>query len=234
MIAGAAARPAAAQSPGTHQHSFGDAEQWSHVFDDPQRDEWQKPHEVVKALALKPDAAIADIGAGTGYFSARLANMLRGGKVYAVDIEPDMVKYLAERARREGLSNLLPVTAGADGPRLPAKVDLALFVDVYHHVDQRERYFRDLRKSLNPGGRVAIIDFRLDSPEGPPKEARIAPERVKAEMKKAGYMLVAEHTFLPRQYFLVFAALLCSARMPPRRIGPQRPVDSGQNAARGG
>jgi len=196
--------PALAQSPGTHQHSFGDAEKWAHVFDDPERDAWQKPHEVIRALGLAPDATVADIGAGTGYFSARLANMLKSGRVYAVDIEPAMVKHLAERAKREGLANLVPVAAAAGSPRLPAKVDLALFVDVYHHVEHRERYFRDLRKSLKPGGRIAIIDFRLDSPDGPPREARIEPERVKAEMKKAGYVLLAEHPFLPRQYFLVF------------------------------
>src|SRR3954454_21946410 len=145
---------AAAQSPGTHQHSFGDAEKWSHVFDDPERDAWQKPHEVIRALGLAPDAVVADIGAGTGYFSARLANMLKNGRVYAVDIEPAMVKHLAERAKREKLANLVPVAGAAESPRLPAKVDVALFVDVYHHVDARERYFRDLRKSLNPGGRI--------------------------------------------------------------------------------
>jgi ubiquinone/menaquinone biosynthesis C-methylase UbiE len=198
------AQPASAQSPDTHKHSFGDAEKWSHVFDDPERDAWQKPHQVIHALGLAQDAAVADVGAGTGYFSARLANMLKSGRVYAVDIEPGMVKHLAERAKREGLANLVPVAGTAESPRLPAKVDLALFVDVYHHVDDRERYFLELRKSLKPDGRVAIIDFRLDSPEGPPKEARIAPEQVKAEMKKAGYVLLAEHPFLPRQYYLVF------------------------------
>jgi SAM-dependent methyltransferase len=195
---------ASAQSPATHRHSFGDAEKWSHVFDDSERDAWQKPHEVIHALGLAQDAAVADIGAGTGYFSARLANMLKNGRVYAVDIEPGMVKHLAERAKREGLANLVPVAGAAESPRLPAKVDLALLVDVYHHVDDRERYFRDLRKSLKPGGRVAIIDFRLDSPEGPPTAARVAPEQVKAEMKKAGYALLEEHRFLPRQYYLVF------------------------------
>jgi SAM-dependent methyltransferase len=204
LVAGVVARPAAAQSPGTHQHSFGDAEKWSHVFDDPQRDEWQKPHEVIKALALKPGAIVADIGAGTGYFSARLANMLQGGKVYAVDIEPDMVKYLAERAKREALPNMVAVAGAPGDPRLPAKADLVLLVDVYHHIDARQRYFSKLRGALKPGGRIAVIDFRLDSPEGPPKEARIAPERVKSEMAKAGYVLTKEHGFLPRQYFLVF------------------------------
>ena len=195
---------AAAQSPDDHHHSFHDAQKWSHVFDDPARDAWQKPHETIQALGLAPDATVADLGAGTGYFSARLANMLKAGRVYAVDLEPDMVKYLGERAKREGLPNLVPVQAAPDDPRLPAKVDLVLLVDVYHHIDARERYFRALRKSLNPGGRVAIVDFRADSPEGPPAAARIPPDRVKAEMKKAGYVLVAEHGFLPRQYFLVF------------------------------
>jgi SAM-dependent methyltransferase len=196
---------AAAQSPQTHQHSFGDAEKWSHVFDDPARDAWQKPHEVIKALALKPDAIVADIGAGTGYFSARLANMLPQGRVYAVDIEPDMVKYLAERARREGLKSMTAVAGTAGDARIPEKADLILLVDVYHHIDDRSRYFRGLRDSLKPGGRIAIIDFRLDAANGPPKAARVAPQRVKAELKSAGYALAKEHGFLPEQYFLVFS-----------------------------
>ena len=195
---------AAAQSPHTHQHSFGDAEKWAHVFDDPERDAWQKPHEVISALSLRPDAAVADLGAGTGYFAARLANMLPKGTVYAVDVEPEMVKYLGERAKREGLANLKPVAARPDDARLPAKVDLIVLVDVYHHIENRERYFRRLAASLKPGGRLAVIDFRLDSPEGPPKAARIAPEQVKAELAAAGYALQIEHGFLPRQYFLVF------------------------------
>jgi SAM-dependent methyltransferase len=195
---------AAAQSPDSHRHSFGDAEKWSHVFDDPERDAWQKPHAVLQALALKHDAVVADVGAGTGYFSARLANMLPKATIYAADVEPDMVKYLGERAKREGLKNLKPVAAAADDARLPAKVDLILLVDVYHHIENRERYFRKLAASLKPGGRLAVIDFRLDSPEGPPKEARIAPEKVKAELSAAGYALAGEHAFLPRQYFLVF------------------------------
>jgi SAM-dependent methyltransferase len=195
---------AAAQTPHTHQHTFRDAEKWAHVFDDPERDAWQKPHEVIQALALQPDARVADLGAGTGYFAARLANMLPRGRVYAVDIEPDMVRYLEARAKREGLGNVLALEGKPDDPRLPAKVDMVLLVDVYHHIEDRARYFRRLRLSLRPGGRVAIIDFKLDSPEGPPRAARVAPETVKAEMSAAGYAAAAEHSFLRYQYFLVF------------------------------
>jgi predicted methyltransferase len=198
------AMPAAAQSPHTHQHGFGDAERWAHVFDDPARDAWQKPHEVVQALALTPDAVVADIGAGTGYFAVRLATMVPLGRVYAVDVEPDMVAYLTARAKREKRGNLVAVAGAPDDPRLTEKVDVILLVDAYHHIDQRDRYFSRLRASLKPGGRLAIIDFRMDSPAGPPKAARIAPERVVAELKAAGYSLTQEHDFPPRQYFLVF------------------------------
>jgi predicted methyltransferase len=195
---------AIAQTPSTHQHSFGDAAKWAHVFDDPKRDAWQKPHEVIQALGLKPDAVVADIGAGTGYFAVRFANMVPKGRVYGIDVEPEMVKYLAERAKREQRPNLIALAGAPDDPRLPEKADVILLVDVYHHIDERERYFRKVQSYLKPGGRVAIIDFRLDSPEGPPRAARIAPEQVTAELKAAGYRLAKQHGFLPNQYYLVF------------------------------
>ncbi len=196
--------PSFAQSPHTHLHSFGDAEKWARIFDDPQRDAWQKPHEVIQALALKPDAIVADIGAGTGYLSMRLARMVPNGRIYAVDTEPDMVKHLADRAKREGLNNVTALAGAAGDPRLPEKVDLIVLVDVYHHIDERERYFRNLAAALKPGGRIAIIDFRMDAPEGPPRATRIEPARVEAEMQRAGYARTQAHAFLPRQYFLVF------------------------------
>jgi predicted methyltransferase len=202
--AGFAPIPAHAQSPHSHQHSFGGAEHWARVFDDPERDAWQKPHEVIQALALKPDAVVADIGAGTGYFAARLAHFVPKGRVYAVDLEPDMVKYLGERAQREGLGNLTAIAGAADDARLPAKVDLVLLVDVYHHIEQRESYFRKLAQSLKPGARVVIIDFNAKSKMGPPPAERIAPKRVVAEMAAAGYRLAGEQHLLPDQYFLSF------------------------------
>jgi len=204
--AGLVPGPAHAQAPHTHEHSFSGAEHWAKVFDDPGRDVWQMPHKVIETLALKPDAAVADIGAGTGYFAVRLAHSVPRGRVYAVDIEPDMVKYLAERAKRQGADNVTAVAGAPDDARLPGKVDLAIMVDTYHHIGQRETYFRKLALSLKPGARVAIIDFNAKSKIGPPPAQRIEAKRVVAEMAKAGYGLQGEHTFLPNQYFLVFQA----------------------------
>lgn len=194
-----------AKAPHTHQHSFADADKWQAVFDDPARDAWQKPHEVLTALALKPDAVVADLGAGTGYFSMRLAHFVSRGRVYAVDLEPAMVKHLADRAKGMGLSNVTAIQGTPDDARLPAKVDLVLLVDVYHHIDAREKYFARLRNSISPGGRVAVVDFNDASPVGPPRSERLPPGRVKEEMRKAGYAFVGSHDFLPNQYFLVFS-----------------------------
>ena len=204
LLAAAWAASAAAQSPGTSHPMFHDAQKWAQVFDDPSRDAWQKPHEVIQALALKPGAIVADIGAGTGYFSSRLARMVPEGKVYAQDIEPDMVKYLAERAQREHLPNMVAVRGKPNEADLPEPVDLALLVDVYHHIGARRAYFENLKNSLKAGGRVAIIDFRKDSPDGPPRAERIAPAEVKKEMAGAGYTAAEAFDFLPNQYFLVF------------------------------
>ncbi len=189
---------------GAAEHRFTDAQRWARIFDDPARDEWQKPEAVIKALALPPDAVVADIGAGTGYFSARLARALPGGRVIAVDIEPDMVRHLDERARREKLANLTTTLGTAASPQLPAAVDLVLLVDTYHHIGSREQYFRALRATLKPGGRLAIVDFKLDSPVGPPRSGRLAPEQVSQELVQAGYALAQSFDFLPYQYLLVF------------------------------
>jgi len=204
----ALAAPAFAQTVDHQQHSFSNAERWARSFDDPTRDEWQKPHQVIQSLGLQPSASIADIGAGTGYFASRFARMVPNGRVYGVDAEPDMVRYLAQRAKREELANLTAVAARPDDPGIPAAVDLAILVNTYHHIDARERYFRNLQRSLKPGGRLAIIDFKLDSPYGPPRSARVSPEQVKQELASAGYKLAQEHAFLPYQYFLIFQPIV--------------------------
>jgi cyclopropane fatty-acyl-phospholipid synthase-like methyltransferase len=194
------------------EHRFDNPKQLAKSFDDPARDAWQQPDRVIEALGLKRGQTVADVGAGTGYFTIRLAKSEAAPKVYAVDIEPSMVSYVKERAAQDKLSNVVAVQAAADTPNLPETVDLVLIVDTFHHIGGREAYFRRLAKSLKPGGRVAIVDFRPDSPEGPPKEFRFTPEQIKSEMSKAGYTLAAQYDFLSRQHFLIFAV----AAEPPR------------------
>jgi SAM-dependent methyltransferase len=201
--AGHSSTPGGASSEGFHRR-FDDAEKWAKEFDNPERNAWQKPDELLDALHLQPALLVADVGAGTGYFSARLAKRLLAGKVFAADVEPDMVHYLAARAEREHLSNLTAVQARPDAANLPEPVDLILVVDTYHHIDDRTRYFAALQSSLRPGGRLVVVDFKADSPNGPPAEHRIAPERVTQELAAAGFTLADKIEFLPRQYGLIF------------------------------
>jgi len=185
-------------------HRFEDAERYAKSFDNPERDKWQMPDRVIDALRLDANDRVADIGAGTGYFTVRLAKAVSSGQVYAVDIEPSMLAYIKKRAAAAGLTNVATVHATSASPQLPARADVVLIVDTYHHLPNRASYFSDLKKALTADGRVAIVDFRKDSPEGPPREFRFDAEQIISEMKQAGYRLDTRHEFLPRQLFLVF------------------------------
>lgn len=187
-----------------HHHRFNDAARWSAVFDAPERDAWQRPEEVIRHLALAPDAQVADVGAGTGYFSARIARAVPQGRVWAVDLEEDMVRFLNDRAQREGLANLRGVLATPADARIPEPVDVILVVDTHHHIENRPAYYRALQRSLRPNGRVVIIDFTRESPQGPPAEFRLTPAQVDAEMSEAGYTRDGEVVSLPRQYMLTY------------------------------
>ena len=206
-VAGAQQPPAPAAGTQHMHHRFDDAERYAKQFDDPARDAWQMPARVIDALALRPGFVVADIGAGTGYFTVRLARAPAApAKVYAVDIEPSMVEHVRLRATKEGLTNVVAVQATSDRASLPEPADVVLVVDTYHHIPNREAYFRELKQSIKPGGRLAIVDFRKDAPEGPPKEFRFSPEQIASELGKAGFRLHASHDFLPRQIFMVFTA----------------------------
>ena len=189
---------------GAFHHRFEGAENWAKEFDAAERDAWQKPQEVLDALKIGKSAIVADIGAGTGYFAMRIARLAPQGRVYAVDVEPDMTRYLGERARREGLANVIPVLAQGDNAALPEPVDLVLVVDTFHHIGNRVAYFTRLKSSLKDDGRLAIVDFKADSPNGPPPDFRIPPEQAIEELMAAGYTLVETGPHLPRQYLLIF------------------------------
>jgi ubiquinone/menaquinone biosynthesis C-methylase UbiE len=192
---------------GPMDHSFADVERYAAMFESPERAEWQKPEAVVEALALRPGMVVADVGAGTGYFSARFAAAVgQGGAVLAADIEPAMIDYLRDRAEREGLGNLVPVLASTDDPRIPAGLaDLVFICNTWHHIGDRVEYARRLSADLAPGGRVAILDYLPgDLPVGPPAGHKMSAAEVEAEMKQAGFRLADAPDLLPYQYLLVF------------------------------
>ena len=134
------------------QHRFDDAECWARRFESGDRDEWQKPDHVMALLDLAPDARVADIGSATGYFPVRFARAVPHGRVYGLDIEPEMVRYLNERAARAGLTNLRSILAATDDPRIPEPVDLIFVCNTYHHIGDRAWYFR-ARRGLCDGWR---------------------------------------------------------------------------------
>lgn len=200
---------AAAQAPGGQQEMHRlhkDPAAYIAALEDPGRDAYQKPQEVMQALAIRPGEVIADIGAGSGYFSLRLAHHVGPeGRVYAVDVSADMILHLNRRIRDAGLLNIASVLAPPDDPLLPQPVDRFLFVDVWHHVEDQAGYLARMRKLLKPGGQVVMIDFhKKDLPVGPPVEMKVAREDLVRQMEQQGFTLLREHTFLPYQYFLVF------------------------------
>jgi len=161
---------------------------------------------VMTALQIKAGELIADIGAGSGYFTLRLAHHVGPtGRVYAVDISPDMIRHLDGRVRDAGLSNVSTILAPPHDPRLPQPVDRFVIVDVWHHIEDQTGYLALMKKNLRPGGQVVMIDFhKRDLPVGPPAAMKIAREDLLEQMQANGFRLLKEHTFLPYQYFLVF------------------------------
>ncbi len=189
-----------AQVPNQEHHKHMHADTYAKVLEDPSRDAWQKPHDVIMGLALKKTEVVADIGAGTGYFSRRLAR--HAATVFAVDID---VKLL-EIAGKNKPDNLKLVHARMDDPTLaPASVDTIFICDVWHHVDGRPAYLQKLKKALKPGGRIVVIDFKEGKlPVGPPPSMKITEKDLTAEFAAAGFKVSRRHDVLPHQYFLEF------------------------------
>jgi ubiquinone/menaquinone biosynthesis C-methylase UbiE len=177
-------------------------------LDDPARDAYQKPGEVLKALGLRQGEVVADIGAGSGYFALRFARAVgETGRVYAVDVSPDMIRHLNRRLRDAGIRNVVPVLSDPHDPLLPdGSVDRFVIVNTWHHIEAKAEYLARLKRMLKAGGQVIHIDFqKRDLPVGPPLGMKIAREDLVGQMEAAGFRLATEHGFLPYQYFLVFA-----------------------------
>lgn len=183
-----------------HQHHPPSTDEYAKVLEDPERDAWQKPHEVIQALKLKPSDVVADIGAGTGYFSRRIA--MHAAKVYAVDIDAKLL----DIAKKNSPSNVVTLVSKPDDSLLPpASEDLIFFCDVVHHIENRVAYYQRLIPSLKPGARIVVVDFyKKQLPVGPPPEMKLTEDQVTAEFQKAGFKRARKESFLQYQYFLEF------------------------------
>jgi len=199
---------AAAQTRHQEHHPPRSTSKYIQALEDPSRDAWQQPERVIATLGLKPGERVADVGAGPGYFTLRLARAVGpSGKVYGVDVSRGMLDYLEKQARAQHLTNIHPVLASPHDPKLaPASVDLIFICDTLHHISDRAAYFPLLMRALKPGGRLVNIDFHKRSlPVGPPVEMKIPKAEMIREAEAAGFHLVRQHDFLKYQYFVVFA-----------------------------
>jgi ubiquinone/menaquinone biosynthesis C-methylase UbiE len=173
----------------------------------PDRDAWQQPGQIMDALGIADGAHVADIGAGGGWFTIRIARRVGPrGRVYAEDVQPEMIEAITRRVQREGLRNVIARVGDDADPRLPpSSLDAALIVDAYHEVQRRVTLLSNIRTALKPNGRLGIVNFRKDGVgPGPPLEQRDDPEDVRRDAEQAGLRLISHETFLPFQYLLVF------------------------------
>lgn len=177
------------------------------LLEGPDRDAWQRPDQIMDALRVGDGSKVADLGAGSGWFTIRLARRVGpNGVVYAEDIQRQMIEAISRRVAREGLANVAKTVLGEpNDPKLPAPVDAVLIVDAYHEVDQPVVLLRNIARYLLPGGRIGIVDFtREGGGPGPPMEDRVDPERVIRDADAAGLVLESRENFLRYQYMLVF------------------------------
>lgn len=172
----------------------------------PEREQEEAPSRAVEALDLRPGMVVADIGAGSGYYTSRLARkVLPGGRVIATDIQPGMIELLERRITAEGLSNVTTVLGAMDDPRLPpASVDLAIMVDVYHELQQPQLFLQRLKGAFRPGGRLVLLEFRKEDPRIPILEVhKMSVAEVKAELEAEGFALERVIDVLPWQHIIV-------------------------------
>lgn len=208
LLGGALAVASCAAHRHHHGHPGDDArhgvEHWLHL-DDPGRDAWQKPDEVVAAAELSEGQVVADVGAGTGYFEPFLSRGVGArGKVLALDVSPQLVEHMKRRFAQASLGNVEVRLTQPDDPGLAAgSVDRVLVVDTWHHLGDRVAYARRLKQALAPQGRVLVVDYTAEATQGPPPEMRLGVETVLAELREAGFSARVLPETLPHQFIVV-------------------------------
>src|SRR5437867_11285264 len=172
----------------------------------PDRDQWQHPDLIMDALNIAEGSIVADVGAGSGWFTIRLARrVLPNGIVYAEDIQPQMIEVISRRVQRENLPNVRPVLGTATDPRLPPGLDAILIVDVYHEMDDPVTLLKNAARSLKPNGRLGVVDFLPGGGgPGPAPDQRIDAKAVIKDAEAAGMRWISQETVPPFEFLLVF------------------------------
>ncbi len=176
------------------------------LLEGPDRDAWQKPELIMDALGIADGVTVADVGAGGGWFTVRLARRVGpNGLVYAEDIQHQMIESIERRVSREGLTNVQTILGTPSNPKIPGALDAVLIVDTYYEVVEPVTLLRNIAAKLKPSGRVGIVDFKLDGGgPGPPLGKRVKPAAIIRNAEIAGLRLLSHEHFLPYQYLLVF------------------------------
>jgi len=179
------------------------------ILEGPDRDAYQQPEKIMDELGIGEGSVVADLGAGGGWFTVRLAHRVGpNGKVYAEDIQRQMIEAIQRRVQREQLTNVKTILGTAADPRLPEPVDAVLIVDAYHEMEHPVMLLRNVAARLKPAGRIGIVDFKKDGyGPGPDMNERVDPERVIRDAEAAGLQLISRPAFLRYEYMLVFGKI---------------------------
>lgn len=196
--------PVAAQQRQKHARLFAPEELG--LLEGPDRVDWQQPDQIMDHLGISETSRVADIGAGGGWFTIRLARRATNGVVYAEDIQRQMIESIKNRVKREGLSNVETILGTPADPHLPRGLNAVLMVDTFTQLSDSVALLQHIAQALAPNGRLGIVDYKRDGAggPGPPLEERVSPETIKTQAAAAGLKLVSEETFLRYQYMLIF------------------------------
>lgn len=173
----------------------------------PERAQEEQPEKALDALAIEPGSVVGDVGAGVGYFTEKLARRVGpNGKVYANDIQPEMLVQLRKNMAKLGIGNVQTVVGAEDDPHLPANtLDLILLVDVYHEFSKPQAMLRHMRESLKPGGRLVLLEYRKEDPNVPIREEhKMTVKQVRSELEPEGFRFDKVIETLPQQHILIF------------------------------
>ena len=191
-----------------HKHAtpFGNTEKYIAFLEREDRVTWQKPGAVVEALKLAGDEKIADVGAGSGYFSLRFASALPRGRVYAIDVDPAMIHHIRHRATEESIDNVKAILASPEDPKVPNDAEIVFICDVLHHVENKSRWLQKIHAEVKKGARLVLIEYKEgDLPEGPPEWMKMSPQEVTSTALGAGFTHVStDNDLLPYQTIFVF------------------------------